>query len=792
MGRQSSQIPDQESKVEQIAIGMLRFLTMETIFAGDYSIYSTSKVMPSFPVIPCGQQSNKEKYEIAKTFIEDDDVAKLQNKKLFNWTRVTKAVCPLLVPKDGNSLCHACSMILYGIPDYVLLFRRCLSQTLHGQLELDSPLGERWLHHFNITHEGNDMELSEEGIKREWQKTCRASSTRPLDQTDSSQHPVYSGLSQLHVFVLAHVCRRPIIVISDEENDDFPPSIFLPVLLKPEDCLKSFVYLFHHGQDFSPLVYADEFTTKDDIRDLCVPLVTRNFKRFKTPFLLPHENEDETVHQYLFVTKIGYTIKRDFKEVLAARMPDFGLPRENRDLNPNSMIKACFEPLVKGMEPSVVKHLWTWNLGLTTNLGRFVLQEGQSSSSTAKPASLSYQAESDYMPDDEDDDIGSTAHPIPTAIGSGRGPDTSTMSVIPDGRSVDTSMTSSLNTTSSMVRSLEHVQARSESGYSSNSKTNEAASLNPARPASREQSLPSGSAEAEANLHSIGALDDSECVPDSAGMVSSTFGGKIVSTPSESALTGHPSAYTSRPSALASENYHADQESVVASRAMSSALSSRRSEVRYSNGVLVAYEGTTKVTVENVSLIFFTILKLVADTFKFAASKVTAKLERLDSSSDVVRLIIDAPGVEVIYRTIQEDKVKLELIFDKRSGFFRLMVDYYTRISCESTDTRFSTPMLEPSDIGNNYVDTSTHQDKCKTAGCMNRGIPERQNLCESCFQSWQELRDRNQTSGSFFDTTSAEESIDENQPCKTQNCTRRPEAGCRGYCLVCYHRPGS
>ena len=67
--------------------------------------------------------------------------------------------------------------------------------------------------------------------------------------------------------------------------------------------------------------------------------------------------------------------------------------------------------------------------------------------------------------------------------------------------------------------------------------------------------------------------------------------------------------------------------------------------------------------------------------------KVTAKLERLDSSSDVVRLIIDAPGVEVIYRTIQEDKVKLELIFDKRSGFFRLMVDYYTRISCESTDT---------------------------------------------------------------------------------------------------------
>ena len=58
------------------------------------------QVMPSFPVIPCGQLNNKEKYEIAKTFIEDDDVAKLQNKKLFNWTRVTKAVCPLLVPSQ--------------------------------------------------------------------------------------------------------------------------------------------------------------------------------------------------------------------------------------------------------------------------------------------------------------------------------------------------------------------------------------------------------------------------------------------------------------------------------------------------------------------------------------------------------------------------------------------------------------------------------------------------------------------------------------------------------------------
>lgn len=34
-------------------------------------------------------------------------------------------------------------------------------------------------------------------------------------RTESSEEPVYESLEEFHVFVLAHVLRRPIVVVAD-------------------------------------------------------------------------------------------------------------------------------------------------------------------------------------------------------------------------------------------------------------------------------------------------------------------------------------------------------------------------------------------------------------------------------------------------------------------------------------------------------------------------------------------------------------------------------------------------
>jgi len=45
---------------------------------------------------------------------------------------------------DGNSLCHAVSILIYGVPDQKLTIRRLLHQTCIMHLEERSPLYDRW------------------------------------------------------------------------------------------------------------------------------------------------------------------------------------------------------------------------------------------------------------------------------------------------------------------------------------------------------------------------------------------------------------------------------------------------------------------------------------------------------------------------------------------------------------------------------------------------------------------------------------------------------------------------
>ena len=83
----------------------------------------------------------------------------------------------------------------------------------------------------------------------------------------------YESLEEFHVFVLAHVLRRPIIVVADtvlknSSGEALAPipfgGIYLPLESKPEKCHRSPLLLTYDAAHFSALVPMDRAVETDE------------------------------------------------------------------------------------------------------------------------------------------------------------------------------------------------------------------------------------------------------------------------------------------------------------------------------------------------------------------------------------------------------------------------------------------------------------------------------------------------------------------------------------------------
>lgn len=86
-------------------------------------------------------------------------------------------------------------------------------------------------------------------------------------QSSDCQSEVYESLEELHVLALAHVLKRPIIIIADTVLKDvtgepFAPipfgGIYLPIECPPSDCHRSPLCLTYDSAHFSALVPMNE------------------------------------------------------------------------------------------------------------------------------------------------------------------------------------------------------------------------------------------------------------------------------------------------------------------------------------------------------------------------------------------------------------------------------------------------------------------------------------------------------------------------------------------------------
>ncbi|XP_061720237.1 OTU domain-containing protein 7B-like isoform X1 [Cydia pomonella] len=217
-----------------------------------------------------------------RTFIEKDlletaTLHTLESSCILNWWRQGRVpgaprLLPLATSGDGNCLPHAASLAAYGFHDRLLALRTKVQALLCGEGgdALTNAIKRRWRWSESLSLRSAGLTPSEAEWEREWQDAVRAASAQPRPKPAPSAAPHYDGLEQLHVFALAHVMRRPVIVFADVALRDFRGDpvapipfggIYLPLELEPAVCSKAPILLAYDAGHFSALVPCEPLPT---------------------------------------------------------------------------------------------------------------------------------------------------------------------------------------------------------------------------------------------------------------------------------------------------------------------------------------------------------------------------------------------------------------------------------------------------------------------------------------------------------------------------------------------------
>lgn len=131
--------------------------------------------------------------------------------------------------------------------------------------------------------------------------------------SDEFPHP-------LHIFIMANIIRRPIVIVGDER--EVHTGLYLPVLSKPEDCTKWPLILAVYDGLFFPLVNKECEVGQKKLAEFAIPLVSYELHPVKVVFLSEaEENEVFTLLQkYLNTTELNLTRSSGVCLILSAKL----------------------------------------------------------------------------------------------------------------------------------------------------------------------------------------------------------------------------------------------------------------------------------------------------------------------------------------------------------------------------------------------------------------------------------------------------------------------------------------
>ncbi|XP_012270161.1 OTU domain-containing protein 7B isoform X2 [Orussus abietinus] len=203
---------------------------------------------------------------LERDLIEGGCLTSLETAGRLNWwcngrNGGTRVLWPLATTGDGNCLLHAASLGMWGFHDRLLTLRDALHNTL-AKGEYRHALFRRWKWRQMGLNAAAGLSYTETEWLLEWKSIVDMASANPRNQTTTS----YQSLEEVHVLALAHVLRRPIIVIAetmlkDSEGIAIAPipfgGVYLPLEVPPSRCHRTPLLLAYHSAHFSPLVTVD-------------------------------------------------------------------------------------------------------------------------------------------------------------------------------------------------------------------------------------------------------------------------------------------------------------------------------------------------------------------------------------------------------------------------------------------------------------------------------------------------------------------------------------------------------
>eukprot|EP00058_Branchiostoma_floridae_P000833 XP_002586321.1 hypothetical protein BRAFLDRAFT_132229 [Branchiostoma floridae] len=218
--------------------------------------------------------------------------------------------------------------------------------------DMTEDMKRRWNRSCKAHNQHVDLEYASLEWRHEW--NIVVSMTDPTPNPPEANDLPYKSLEEFHIFVLANLLRRPIIILAEDvlhnfEGHTFAPihfsGIYLPLRWKPEECVRSPIILGYLQQHFTPLLSQEEAPAPIGLAtgEYAVPLVKHDLTMLTVQFLLEDEENQakELLQKYLDLMELPYTRKESISMVLAAKL-NLNPPPEEQDL-----IKDFFQAVEK-------------------------------------------------------------------------------------------------------------------------------------------------------------------------------------------------------------------------------------------------------------------------------------------------------------------------------------------------------------------------------------------------------------------------------------------------------------
>ena len=293
-------------------------------------------------------------------FVFDRIVAKdtqemMEKDCCLNWCPSVTKLVPLNTIGDGNCLLHAASLAMWGFQDRDLVLRNAVSRAVNVNIE-NNTLYQRWKHNRMIENQEYGIELEPHQWDQEWEVVKQQTSTSALSGRN------WDSLDEFHIFVLANVLRRPILmyaapkVRSHQTNGTLQKinfhGVYLPLLWAPDSCKKDPLPLAYHLGHFSALVVVESF--KQYRHGLLLLALSDYYSRqLPVRFILPVEDPNTLIMDYLHLVQVPSSGSPYFSHghIVCAKLTISDVPLYLKPLI-SGFVDACYESYIAQMQSS--------------------------------------------------------------------------------------------------------------------------------------------------------------------------------------------------------------------------------------------------------------------------------------------------------------------------------------------------------------------------------------------------------------------------------------------------------